>query len=176
VRAIKTSIISILAVGLLAGSAVGVAAQDAERAAPVEFTARLEFGPQVATGSEQAADGRTEARGAAFRTPVTAMSDHRLSGTWTRTNNIDFYEDPAVWTWQANWRVVNEGGAWEGVETPIVFSDGSRSTTTAALVGEDGYEGFTAIIEFDLEGEGWDLRGVIIDGEMPPAPESAAAE
>jgi len=172
VRAIKTSIISILAIGLLTGSAVGVAAQDGEP--PTEFTGRLAFGPQVATGTEEDADGKTESRGNAFITPVVAMSDSRLNGTWTRTNNIDFWEDPDVWTWQANWHVETEGGAWEGIETPIVFSDESRSTTTAVLVGEDAHDGLTAVIEFAQEGEGWDLRGVIIDGDMPPPPESAA--
>ena len=171
-KGLKTTLATVIAVGLLAGSAVGVAAQGAEP--PAEFTGRLVFGPQVAFGSDVEADGRTESRGNAFRTPVTAMSDERLDGTWTRTNNIDFYEDPPVWTWQANWHVETEGGAWEGIETPIVFSDESRSTTTAVLVGEGAHDGLTAVIEFDQEGEGWDLRGVIIDGDMPPPPESAA--
>ena len=46
-RAIKTTTISILAVGLLAGSAVGVAAQDeaTDQATAVEFTGATSFGP-----------------------------------------------------------------------------------------------------------------------------------
>lgn len=69
--------------------------------------------------------------------------------------------------------VETDDGAWQGLETPIVFSDGSRSTTTSVLVGEGDYEGLVAVTEFTIDGEAWDLRGVIIDGEMPPAPELA---
>jgi hypothetical protein len=41
-------------------------------------------------------------------------------------------------------------------------------------VGE--YNGLVAVTEFALNGDAWDLRGVIIDGEMPPAPEPANAQ
>ncbi len=160
----------VLAIGLLGGSVGVVAAQDAEP--PIEFTGRLSFGPQVGPGTQERVEGRNEIRGSVFSTPVAAMSDPRLDGAWTRTNNLDQYDEPSVLTWQALWRVETEDGAWAGIETPIVFSDGSRSTTTAVLVGEDGYEGLTAVIEFEQGGDAWDLRGFIIDGEMPPLPEA----
>lgn len=172
-RTIRTAIVPILTLGILANSWLGAAAQEAP-APPVEFSGRLLYGPQVVVGTEEQAEGRYEIRGHAFRTPVGSMSDPRLDGRWTRTNNIDQHAEPSVWTWQATWRVENDQGAWEGVETPIVFADGSRSTTTAVLVGEGAYEGLTAVTEFDHEGEGWDLRGIVVEGEIPPPPEAAS--
>lgn len=165
-----------IAIVLLASTSVGVAAQDQETPAqaPVEFSGRLLYGPQTLAGTDTVVEGRTEARGNVFRTPVATMSDPRLHGSVTRTNNIDIYDDPPIWTWQALWRIETEEGAWQGVETPLVFTDGSRSTTTVILVGEGAYDGLIALTEFDHAGEAWDLRGVIIDGEMPPVPTSAA--
>jgi hypothetical protein len=163
-----------VAIVLLASTWVAVAAQDqgATAQAPVEFSGRLLYGPQTLAGTDTVVEGRTETRGSVFRTPVASMSDPRLDGTVTRTNNIDFYDDPPIWTWQAFWRFETVEGAWQGVETPLVFTDGSRSTTTVVLVGEGAYDGLLAITEFDHEGDGWDIRGAIIEGEMPPAPTS----
>lgn len=36
--------------------------------------------------------------------------------------------------------------------------------------GEGAYEGLIAIVEFELAGQGWDLKGVIIDGGLPSDP------
>jgi hypothetical protein len=165
-----------VAIILLASTPVAVAAQDQETPAqaPVEFTGRLLYGPQTVAGTETDVGERTEVRGTAFQTPVLTMSDPRLDGIVTRTNNVDLYDDPPVWTWQALWRIETDEGAWQGVETPLVFTDGSRSTTTVVLVGEGAYDGLIALTEFDHESEGWDMRGAIIEGEMPPAPTSAA--
>jgi hypothetical protein len=165
-----------VAIVLLTTTSVAVAAPDQEDSpqAPVEFSGQLQYGPQTVTGTETSVEGRTEVRGTVFHTPVLTMSDPRLDGTVTRTNNVDLYDDPPIWTWQALWRIETEDGAWEGVETPLVFTDGSRSTTMVALDGEGAYDGLTAITEFDHEGSGWNVRGVIIDGEMPPVPTSAA--
>jgi hypothetical protein len=98
---VKIARYMLVAVGLLVSTAVGVAAQDKDTAAqaPVEFGGRLLFGPQIATGTDTVAEGRTEVRGSVFSTPVAEMSDPRLDGTVTRTNNIDIYDDPAIWTW-----------------------------------------------------------------------------
>jgi hypothetical protein len=149
---------------------------DAPSEPPTEFTGRLLFAPRVVSGTEEQTDGKTEQRGNVFRAPVSQMSDERLDGAWTRTNNLDKYDEPSVSAWQTMWRVVTDDGAWQGLAAPITFSDGSRSTTTSVLVGEGDYDGLVAITEFALEGRGWDLRGIIIDGELPPPPEAATVD
>jgi len=47
---------------------------------------------------------------------------------------------------------------------------------TGILDGEGNYEGLTAIAEVQEGGSGLTLRGVVIVGDIPPAPESMSTE
>jgi hypothetical protein len=71
---LRTTITSILALGLLAGSAVGVAAQEADPMAPSTFTIQRAGEPEVTT------DPGT---GATIVVGEKESTDQRASGTWT---------------------------------------------------------------------------------------------
>jgi len=126
VRKVKTSLITIIAIGLLAGSTAGVAAQDENAPAPPQpFTGVIDCGHLVAAGT---------------------------------------------------WRIVNEEGAWQGSYHNFDTPGGEDVVVTVPLTSEDAYDGLTAIWEasnFD-DDHCWDVRGLIIEGELPAYPEPPA--
>jgi hypothetical protein len=179
VRAIRTTTISILAVGLLAGSAVGVAAQDEEISAqgPVEFTAKWVFGPDLRDETSEAGDGVVMSRGGAWRPGViTAASDPRLEGTLSIAANNDEYADgPTIYNYA--FRIENEDGVWQQTPTlNLEHREGGASTTTGVMIGEGAYEGLIAVFDNLVEGSGWTLHGYIIEGGLPPDPEPMASD
>ena len=83
----------------------------------------------------------------------------------------------AVAVWSSAWRVENEDGAWQGEPTySLDFHDTSSAPYTAVFHGEDAYEGLTAVVELELNGSRWDLRGLIFDGGLPPDPDPRPLE
>ncbi len=84
-RAIKTSVICILAVGLLAGSAIGVAAQDEASFVTGTIGASSVIGEPVISVTEGIEDGR----GLVREGPI-EVSDPRLTGTLVREINFSF--------------------------------------------------------------------------------------
>jgi hypothetical protein len=54
-----------------------------------------------------------------------------------------------------------------------------NSGATQLFIGEGGYAGSYALVDIDRSDpavEGWMLRGVIFEGEPPPAPEPFVSE
>ena len=160
-RAIRTGLVSILAIGLLAGSAVGVAAQD-EAAPNTEFTAEWGF---TSSGC---------------CVVVEPASDPRFVGDMSASVGSATYPFPDFFL-RVNSRalnVVNDEGAWRGVPSVVVFHpDGTESTTTQTFIGEGDYAGSFAvadIISTPGAGGGVELHGYIIEGEPPAAPASPA--
>jgi hypothetical protein len=147
--------ITVLGIALLTGSAGGVIAQE-ETAAPelpAEFTGHIECGPAV---------------GASMWQQPATMSDPRLEGT--------YYYSAAErgGSHSATLRMENEEGAWQGSMVTAKLSDGSWTTGSAVLVGEGAYEGLVAIWEHGYlfpEACAADVRGLIVEGDVPPAPE-----
>ena len=100
-RAIRTTTISILAVGLLAGSAVGVAAQDeaADPMAPaffeVEYIAGDDF--EVVEGTYEELEEGERFVGEVVRGMLFEAEDPRASGEVSMVDNIGvvFFEPPA---------------------------------------------------------------------------------
>jgi len=87
VRTTKTGVIAILAIGLLAGSTVGVTAQE-EEAAAVQPTGSAYFtgtliaeGDVVAEPDENIVDGILEGRGWTVENEAIETSDARLTGS-----------------------------------------------------------------------------------------------
>ena len=75
--------------------------------------------------------------------------------------------------------VANDEGTWRGVPHPVLqFSDASGSGATQLFIGEGGYAGSYALVDIQSdEARGvWTLRGVIFEGEPPPAPEPFVSE
>lgn len=153
-RGIKTSTIHILAVGLLAGPAAGVAAQDAAATqSPVELTAEWGFTNQGCCVTVQPA------------------SDPRFEGDVDATVSQQ-YPGGGVEAWSRAFTVVNDDGAWRGLPHTIIFSpDGTASTVTQVFIGEGEYAGAYAVLESDTTpgapGGGVVLSGFIVEGEPP---------
>lgn len=179
-RAIKTTTISILAVGLLAGSAVGAAAQDEEANtdAPV--------GPSYFTGQLVSDfDGKPYGSGVLFEGDAIEVSDPRVSGSLTRAGTANFVNDvgdSAIIAYQADaWRIENDAGTWSGEGTGLLRAgpDGPPSveTSTVVLTGEGGYEGHTLYLIVDwTAGDAAAAVGAVFVGDAPTAPELPAAE
>ena len=182
-RAIKTTTISILALGLLAGSAAGVAAQDEEAADPMvqaAVTGAVEGWHEVSPGTttSDAEVSRTEGWQIINRW---IASDPRLSGEETVTAHWDRYLSPDISVPQvgvgATTRVlVNDDGRWVG-QSGIAVEMGSDNDQMDIVVmrGEGAYEGLTAVIVMEQESvDHAPFVGAIFPGEIPPAPELPA--
>ena len=173
----KTILGSVIALGLLAGSVVGAAAQEGA-AAPVEFTGLWFFaGSERLTPTETDGDPSTTRGGAWFQSPANA-TDPRFQGNVTVFDNADWYSgDNGVY--HDAWRVENADGAWQSEPVYSVdFADGSNSGLTAVFHGEDGYAGLVAVVDMELvrmeqgDSQYFELNGVIFDGDLPPEPEA----
>ena len=174
-RGIKTITISILAVGLLAGSAVGVVAQDeeAEASTPAYVTGTL--GPPAdfveGTYSPDAMRGEQ-----LLGIPVDA-SDPRLTGLLDIVKNGNSEgtpDDISAFLESHAWRLENDGGAWVGTGTSMEArtSDEPLMIQEAVLlVGEGGYDGLAAFVTVDFLDD-VPMEAIIV-GTEPPPPASA---
>ena len=179
-KGLRITLICTLALGLLVGSAFGVAAQEEESAAaaPVEFEAQWAFGHelQFESSAGSGVDEVVRYRDGAWRPRVLlAASDPRFQGTLTLATNRDDYalvDGPQIFHGQ--FRVANDEGAWQ--QRPALsfnFPDGEAAPTVMVFDGEDGYVGLTALVSNtpDPSAGTWTLRGYIFEGDMPPAAE-----
>lgn len=188
-RAVKTTTISIVAVGLLTGSAIGVAAQDEETAAEPGTPARV-TGTIDDTGSEtvqepteDVVDGAIGLRGLIVEGDQFEMDDPRLTGTVTLAMNFDFHsvnDQENVAAGSLALRLENEDGSWSGQGTSVGHGAAGMSPEEAlgldtwVLTGAGAYDGLSAILIVDTGGFPATVDGVIFAGEMPPAPELSA--
>jgi hypothetical protein len=187
-QGIKTTTFSILALGLLTGSAVGVTAQDEEAADPmapaffeVEYiTSDVEF---VDGTYEEVAPGLERFDGEIVRGQLIEAEDPRASGEWTMVESIGvaFSEAPVGSRSVADVRarsvrLENEAGAWEG--TGWGASNAPESPTEARAVvvmnvldGTGAYEGLTLFFANTADQTwGW----IMPDSLLPAIPELPA--
>ncbi len=111
------------------------------------------------------------------RTASSEMSDARLSGTVTVTDNADrFIEGTDAFLGDILWGTIvieNDQGMWTGslTGTSDLSADG-RGVTYIQLVGADAYEGLSAVLFEREEGVApdfeWDWNGIIFSGNLPP--------
>jgi hypothetical protein len=177
-RTIKTTTISILALGLLAGSAVGVAAQDEEAAAEVtSFTGTLNFVDVLRESTDtELPNGLTESVGFTVLNSLES-SDPRFSGDHVVVVNT--VADPDTfgagrpdWLLETSHVVTNDGGSWHGEGSAFDSTDLDLDIPmVVTFVGQDGYEGLTAyaVIEDPT------MSGVIFPTAMPEMPEPYVA-
>jgi hypothetical protein len=149
--------------------------------APAEFTACVNPGPEVQTGTRERTevslpDGEmtiTRTRGYTWQSTVRDVSDPRLDGTWYNSTAEDLYTSPegsdvpALGTWTH--RIENDEGAWEGSLFAVNFT-GDKTYAPLAMVGEGAYEGLTAVATIDFGGPCPNTRGYIIEGGVPAPP------
>ena len=171
------------AITLVAISGVGVAAQDDEKASPVEFTASWKAGggivrPMTSTVGE----GVEEYRGGAF-TPwvISEATDPRLVGHVTLAVNYnDYPARDGLRVVNHAFRVENEDGAWQQLPAINIQWSGEDSLgVVGVFVGEGAYDGLIAVFDnvIDPEAGGtFDLHGFIFEGGVPPAPEPYVSE
>ena len=152
VRAIKTTTISILALGLLAGSAVGVAAQSAVVTGSIASGDDCEMTPE---GAEFCTGGRFE------------FDDPRLTGDYEKTQTFVMAPDiDGAFRATEDFRVTNDEGAWSGrFVIGSFFQDDElvSGRNNWLLTGEGAYEGLTAWVY--TSPYGGKTRGLILEAE-----------
>ena len=174
----RNATIVLVAVGLVAGSAIGASGQDeaVDKGAAL-VTGRIVHSP----GSREfAEDTETEIgfvqRGRSTSGSLT-MNDPRLSGNVRLEDNADrFCDGPcseATYRGDVLWgtiEITNEDGSWSGTSTGTTdTSGGGGNITYYELVGSGGYEGLSAVIfERETPTSGWLWDGVIFAGDLPP--------
>ena len=190
-RAIRTTTISILALGLLAGSAVGVAAQDEEAAAeppvPVRVTGSIEAGGGFDFGTVEVTQdderGVEERRGSFWDDPI-ALDEPRLSGQLRSTLNMDTYGgrdlggDGSVVT--ARTELVNDGGTWTGTLRGYSYPHMDEGFPQRDLIwhieltGTGAYEGNSALLyaQGSFNDGLLEVDGLVFPGELPGYPDT----
>ncbi len=159
---LRTITISILAIGLLAGSSVGAVAQDEAAASDVSYFTWDTAGPP-----EFLEDPAT---GLPLVTVQIEATDERAGGT------ASTIEDGIV----SAGRLVNDGGSWVGMGRGVNAEDPDAGTGGRAwfteYTGQDGYEGLTMYtFRVGTVGEPPESIGFIVsDGLVPPFPEPPA--
>ena len=172
-KGLKTTLTVVAAAGLMAGSAVGVTAQDESRFSQglVRILNYADFGVKTVPDDGSAAE---ELRGQVYE-GIIESSDPRLEGTLTGTLNQDSHlmtpdmVQPLITQWGTE-RIENDGGAWE-----CTWSGGEVSFMKVELmkwcVGEGGYEGYAARMLLTREGDvGQNWVGLTWEGALPPLP------
>ena len=171
-RKARTTLTTVIAIGLLAGSAVGVVAQDAERAAPLAITGESRDGPCVGAMPSEVIDGVRHSRSGLCSQTV-SFSDARLEGEATyQYANAEYLDENGltiVTLGTEALSIVNDDGAWR--QPPALFVFDLGGTDLKILYGEGDYEGLVAVLTADDSGT---FEGFIIDGDFPPPTETAS--
>jgi hypothetical protein len=184
VKGLKTTLTMAIAVGLLAGSAVGVAAQDEEsEAPPVAYTTGTTGSPADGVEpTEESVPGGRQMRGLGLIDIPLEFTDARLSGLFTISANgagQDFADGIANLE-SRTYRLVNDDGAWAGSGDYIfAIADGSPpliNQESMVLTGEGAYDGLIAYVFVDFANEEPELEAVIVEVERAPFPEPVAVE
>lgn len=183
-RGIKNTTISVLAVGLLAGSAVGVAAQD-EEAATEPSTPAIVTGTQLGVGApvqeatESVVDGVIQDRGLVIGGERFEADDPRLTGSVTSTANGDLrtIEGTPTFLLSIFLRIENDEGSWSGPCDTLVIADGRADPFTCLFSGDGAYDGLSAYLVMEQpEQPPFPFQGLIFEGDPPPTPEMSPAE
>ena len=170
-RGIKAGLATVACAGLLAGATVGVAAaQESETsrdvAEPVPFTARFIPSSAVRTGTIEDVDGIVQQRGNAWTPVMAGVTDPRMDGTLTYSEDYDVYPGGHHFA-TVTYRIVNDDGAWQG-STPVFKENGSyNSNSVVQLVGEGAYDGLYVWLDTSDWGA---VQGVIFPAPPPAAP------
>ena len=182
-RTLKPGLITVIAIGLLAGSAVGVAAQDDSSPAFFSWTygdGEAEFVPGE---MDESVPGVMTMRDFTQVFSIEA-DDGRASGLSTYVFNSDSWADAdadapeMIDVISFSQRIVNEGGSWSGTGTLVDHTapgeGAARSgASMATLAGESGYDGLTLFLLLTPGDEGG--SGFIVPtANVPPVPELPA--
>jgi len=175
-RAIGMITTTLASLALVAGPAVGAAAQSPEALAPAWVTGQVFFGAQLSAPTVTTEGDVTHKRGESYENQRWDVSDPRLSGMAAASWNSDVFELPddagvslvAVGTYE----IVNDDGSWVGgYASAGQGADPSLGMLeTVILTGSGAYEGLSAILNLDWTTYPVPVEGMIIPGELPPSP------
>lgn len=168
VKLLKTPVATALAIGLLASPAASAVAQDVDMS-PASVTGTATFLVEEAGGSRAWSDGAIRGDGAVYSSTWDA-SDPRLSGDFMGTMNIDLYENLEMMVANGTATVENDEGRWVGTGTHLGGSELGESTMFV-MHGADAYEGLTAIVMLDQEGQPPSISAAIFPGDAPAYPD-----
>ena len=164
-KGLKAILIAAIAVGLVAGSTVGVVAQD-DSMEPAAVTGTGTGLQLLAQGSRAWVDGALRGEGLLY-TSTWEASDPRLNGALSITANRDLYEKEEMFVASASAAVENDDGGWAGSGT-VLEGEEVGETWTLVLQGRDAYEGLTAYVVLGPGGRSF--GAAIFPGEMPESP------
>jgi hypothetical protein len=179
VKKFRTPLVAAIAIGLLAGSAFGVAAQDeaADPMAPSAFSGAAEGDgpPKFLTDPETGLD-------LVVISPF-ELADSRASGTWSQIEDFARVEDGGreYRAGGSSVRLANDGGAWVGTLRVVGAGNPSkkgRVGTFTELIGEGGYEGLSLFIfeTFGPKGKLVSNAFIVPTDSVPTMPPPPAAE
>ena len=182
-RATRTIVIHIIVVGLLAGSAIGAAAQDEEPPLSQGFTGSFTTQLDVLSGGTWTeTPGLGETDGFAYRGSM-VWDDPRLTGTFTYTGNwlIDTragMRDDGLGNVvsAATYELMNDDGSWIGEQISVSNFAEEYSSGIVVFVGQGGYDGLTATAAIDFSVSPARFVGTIFPRPMPDFPEPYTAE
>ena len=166
----KPALVTTIAIGLLAGSAVGVAAQDeaSDAMAPAYATGTVASERVDSEGTTTYGDGFIGLDGYESAARL-AASDPRLTGTASYVGNSQIFEAVRFDVQAGTVVLVTDDGRWVGTTTGL--SSLGLHADTAVLQGEDAYDGLTAYILLDWTSSPASFKAAIFPGEMPAFPE-----
>jgi hypothetical protein len=182
------TLITAIAIGLLAGSAVGVAAQGeaAPETEPVPatwVTGTIIPSPTCTDASFEVDGAVRRGRGASCTPQTWETSDPRLDGETAALWNVDIYDvgdAGATSVATFGYDVRNEAGGWECRSNILAHGRGQfpagLTGETAMCVGDGGYDGLSSILVIDGPDGFNSIVGLIFPGDAPPPPELPAAE
>jgi hypothetical protein len=119
--------------------------------------------------------GAASAERTVWKYTVEEVSDPRFDGT--HYSHLEGWEDgdpdmDGIGAYAGLWEIRTDDGSWVGEYDTFRFAPYSYSTFSAQLDGHGAYENLEAIMEADWRDDcGWDLRGVVIGGELPAHPQ-----
>ncbi len=189
-RGIKSGLSAVLAIGLLAGSAVGVAAQDeaaaAELATPARVAGAIQGGGNVVQPpTETVVDDVLEVRGFYLTGDALEMDDPRMTGSISVTFNADVHkvgDFEEIVLEAIELRIDNDDGSWQGLGTALTHAgpeipDGETiNLQTLPMTGAGAYEGLSAYTLWDFSQDPVTVEGVIYEGGLPQFPELPSLE
>jgi hypothetical protein len=171
VKKFRTPLVTAIAIGLLAGSAFGVAAQDAEVSdeamSPAVVTGRYIFnGTQTASPEySRSEDGVDSWRGDSWEGITVESSDPRFTGEAAFELDRDIYPGRVGAGW-ATVLITNENGSWTGSDVHLIRpNDGNSWPGLSRLTGTGDYEGLSVVL-LDAKGNG-EFEAVIFPGPLP---------
>jgi hypothetical protein len=144
---------------------VAPGAEGTDHAEPVKFTAVFNPGPEVRRPTCEVIGGMTQCMGIAWSPHITDVSETRLDGVMTVSQNQNQWP-LQPWLLMETYRISNDHGAWQG-SFPSMSDGGAFGNASVVLVGEGAYEGLYAWMDVS----DWSaISGVIFSVPPPEAP------